>query len=192
MKKSNREKSIEHDEKINFETGEVSKIGLDALNKVIIKETKRANGSIRIQQDFSNCPTMAEQHTAHLTDINYLIEKFKPDELNAYLQARSQYRQEIVNHDFASEPAMQEAKNMVYHSRQAFEALPDNVKNQFKSHLEFLKFADIPTNAQKLIDLKILTPKHLQSILISNSPLTHTPQPLTNTPTPTPTPTPTT
>lgn len=179
-----REKSIEQNQKINFETGEVTEIGLEKLNKVIIKETRRADGTVRIQQDFSNCPTMAEQHTAHLTNINYLIEKYKPDELQAYLNARNQYRQEIVNHDFASEPSLQEAKNIVYHSRQAFEALPENIQNQFKSHLEFLKFADIPSNAQKLIDLKVLTPEQLQNILISDSTITPTPPPPTPTPPP--------
>lgn len=74
------------------------------LNEVIIVRTTRPDGSIREQQDFEFCPSMAEQHTAHLTDINYLIEKYKPDELAAYLAARTQYRQEIVGHDFSQEP----------------------------------------------------------------------------------------
>lgn len=176
-KKENREKPIENQEKIDFETGEVSVVGLESLNKVIIKETRRPDGTLRIQQDFTNCPTMAEQHTAHLTNINYLIEKYKPDELQAYLNARSQYRQEIVSHDFASEPSLQEARNMVYQSRMAFESLPEMIRNQFRSHLEFLKFADIPSNAQKLIDLRVLSPQQLQSILISDSQLSITPQP---------------
>lgn len=172
-----KQKSEPKAEKINFDTGEVTAIGLDVLNKVVVNESIRANGSLRIQQDFSNCPTMAEQHTAHLTNLNYLIDRYKPDELGAYLAARSQYRQEIVGHNFASEPSMQEAKNIAYRSRSAFEALPDNLKNQFKSHLEFLKFADIPSNAQKLIDLQILTPKQLQSILISDSQISLSPSP---------------
>lgn len=175
-------------EKLDFETGEVETIRLEQLNKVIEVVTKRENGTLRIQQDFKNCPTLAEQHTAHLTNLNYLIEKYQPDELASYLAARAQYRQEIVGHDFASEPSAQDAKNVVYQSRQAFNALPIHVRNHFKSHIEFLKFADVPENAQKLIDLKIISPKQLQSILISDNPLQPTPPPKAPEPTPTPTP----
>nr|QJB20147.1 MAG: internal scaffolding protein [Microvirus sp.] len=177
-------------EKLNFETGEVETIPLPDINVVIIKETKRSNGSVRIQQDFSNCPTLAEQHTAHLTNLNYLIEKYQPDELQQYINARNQYRQEIVNHDFASEPSMQDAKNYVYYSQEAFKKLPEQFRNQFKSHLEFVKFADNPKNAQMLVDRKLVTPEQLQTILISENPLTPTPTPTPPTPTPTPTPTP--
>lgn len=149
------------------------------LNKIIIKETKRENGTVRIQQDFTNCPTMAEQHTAHLTDINYLIEKYKPDELAAYIAAREQYRQEIVGHDFSKEPNLQEAKNIIYQSKQEFEKLPDDVKLQFKNHLEFLKFIDNPANKEKMLKLGILTETQIEKIEI---PETDTPS-TTRTPT---------
>lgn len=139
------------------------------LNEVIIVRTPRANGSIREQQNFDACPTMAEQHTAHLTDVNYLINKFKPDELNAYLVARAQYRQEIVGHDFSQEPNLQEAKNVVYRSRQEFNELPDNVRNHFPNHLEFLKFIDNPANAEKMIKLGILTKRQIDTIKIPDT-----------------------
>lgn len=151
-------------EQINMETGEITPI--EKLNQVIVKTTRRADGTVRIQQDFSNCPTMAEQHTAHLTNLNYLIAKFKPDELAAYMAAREQHRREIVGHDFSKEPNLQQAKNVVYQSRQAFEELPDDVKYQFKNHLEFLKFIDNPANAAKMIKLGILTPKKIKEIQI--------------------------
>lgn len=134
------------------------------LNVVIEKITKRPNGSIRIQQDFSNCPTLAEQHTAHLTDLNYLIEKYKPDELGAYIAAKSQHRLEVLGHDFSMEPNYQEAKNILYKSKQEFEELPDEVKHSFKNHLEFLKFIDNPNNAEKMIKLGILTPKQVETL----------------------------
>lgn len=141
---------------------EVNVLGKEALNKVIIVETIRPDGSRRIQQDFSNCPTLTEQHTAHLTNINYLMEKYKPDELAAYIAARSQYREEILGHDFASEPEFQEAKNIVYRSKQEFESLPDDIKMSFKNHVEFLKFIDNPANAEKMIRLGILKPKQVE------------------------------
>lgn len=136
------------------------------FNQVIIHETKRKNGTVRYQLDFSNCPTLAEQHTAHLTNINYLIEKYKPDELQAYINARNQYRQEIIGHDFSKELNLQEAKNVVYESRKNFEALDDKIKLQFKNHLEFLKFVDNPRNAEKMIELGILTKRELESVQI--------------------------
>ena len=37
------------------------------LNEKQIIVTKRKNGSLRIQQDFQFCPTMAEQHTTPLS-----------------------------------------------------------------------------------------------------------------------------
>lgn len=134
------------------------------LNEVIITETRRPNGTIRRQQDFEFCPSMAEQHTGHLTDLNYLIEKHTPDELAAYISARSQFRQEIIGHDFSQEPSLQEARNIVYQSKQAFEALPDDVKNNFKNHLEFVKFIDNPANAEKLVKMGLITPKEIETI----------------------------
>lgn len=153
-------------ENVNLETGEI--ISAEALNKVIIRETRRANGSLRIQQDFSNCPSLAEQHTAHLTDVNWLMEKFQPDELVAYMAARNQYRKEIVGHDFSQEPDMQQAKNIVYQSRKEFDSLPDDVKFQFKNHVEFLKFIDNSANAEKMLKLGLLTPRQIDTISMKN------------------------
>lgn len=136
----------------------------EKLNVVIEKVTVRPNGSVRIQQDFSNCPTMAEQHTAHLTDINYLMKKYKPDELAAYIAARSQYRQEILGHDFSQEPSLQDAKNLVLQSRKEFESLPDDIRLQFPNHLEFIKFIDNPANAEKMIKMGLLKPKQVETL----------------------------
>lgn len=148
---------------VNKETGEIVNA---KLNEVIIKTTLRPNGTYRIQQDFSNCPTMAEQHTAHLTNLNYLIAKYKPDELAAYMAARDQHRREIVGHDFSVEPSMQDAKNVVYQSRKAFDELPDDIKFQFKNHLEFLKFIDNPSNEEKMLKLGLLSKKQVEQIKI--------------------------
>lgn len=136
------------------------------LNEIITTYTTRKNGTLRIQHDFSNCPTMAEQHTAHLSDINYLMSKYKPDELAAYIAARSQHRQEILNHDFASEPNLQDAKNVIYQSKQAFEALPEEIRQNFRNHLEFLKFIDNPANKAKFIKLGLATEQQLENIII--------------------------
>lgn len=142
---------------------------LGKLNEVIFNETRRENGSLRIQQDFSNCPTMTEQHTAHLTDINYLVERYRPDEFAAYLAARSQHRTEILGHDFSKEPSLQDAKNVVYQSRKHFEELPEDVRIQFRSHLEFMKFIDNPDNAEKMVKMGILTKKQIENIQIPDA-----------------------
>lgn len=149
------------------------------LNQVIIKESRRPNGTLRIQQDFSNCPTLAEQHTAHLTNINYLMETYKPDELAAYIGARAAYRKEILNHDFHSEPSMQDAMNVVLASRQQFDQLPDDVKMNFKNHVEFLKFIDNPKNSEKMIRLGLLTKAQLEKLQIPDATATKPTPPTT-------------
>lgn len=168
---------LNSNEEVDMQTGEITSFK-GKLNQVIIKETRRVDGSLRIQQDFSNCPTLAEQHTAHLTDINYLIEKFKPDELAAYISARNQYRQEIVGHDFSRELSLQDAKNVVYRSQQEFLNLDPEIRDNFKNHVEFLKFIDNPANAEKMLKLGILTKRQVEN-LQSLEPVTP--------PTPTPT-----
>lgn len=132
------------------------------LNEVIVTETIRPDGSRRIQQGFDFCPSLAEQHTAHLTNINYLMEKYKPDELAAYLAARSAYRTEVLGHDFSAEPDLQTAMNVVLRSRQEFEALDEGIRGHFRNHLEFLKFIDNPANAEKMIKLGLLKPKQVE------------------------------
>lgn len=152
-------------------TGEVMKIERPPLNTVLVHETIRKDGSRRIQQDFQFCPTMAEQHSAHETDINYLIRKHKPDELAAYLFARAAHRgrTEITGHDFSAEPDMQESLNVVARSRAAFFALPEHLQTQFKNHLEFLKFLDNPQNVEKMKKLGLLTQKQLDMLIIPDN-----------------------
>lgn len=138
------------------------------LNEVIIKRMTRANGTRRIQQDFSNCPSMAEQHTAHMTDINYLMEKHKPDELAAYIAARNSHRQMIVDHDFSREPELQDAMTVVYRSQQAFENMDPELKQNFRNHVEFLKFIDNPANEEKLIKLGLLKREQIKDLKIED------------------------
>lgn len=144
------------------------------LNEVIIIETRRPDGSLRVQQDFSNCPSMAEQHTAHLTDLNYLIAKYKPDELAAYMAARESQRQEILDHDFSVEPSLQEASNLVYQAKKAFEELPEDLKMSFRSPLEFYKFIDHPGNQEKLVNMGLMTRKEVEKL--TKDVMTTTPQ----------------
>lgn len=139
------------------------------LDELIIKETIRPDGSRRIQYDYSFCISRTDVHSAHLTDLNYLIEKYQPDELAQYIAARSQYRAEILGHDFSQEPNLQDAKNLIYRSRQEFEALPDDVRMHFRSHLDFLKFMENPANKEKAIKLGLLSPEQIQKIEISKA-----------------------
>lgn len=157
---------LNSEEKLDMETGEIVPVSKSKLNELIVHESKRANGSVRYQLDFSNCVTMTEQRTAHLTDINYLIKKYKPDELAAYIQARNQYRLEILNHDFSEEPNIQDAMNVVYRSKQEFEALDEDIKSRFLNHVEFLKFIDNPQNVEKMYKMGILTKKQVEAIKI--------------------------
>lgn len=141
------------------------------LNEIKTVVEIRPNGSRRIRHYYDNCPSMAEQHTAHMTDLNYLIAKYKPDELAAYIAARNSYRQEILGHDFSQEPDLQAANNIVYRSKKEFEKLPDEVRQSFKNHLEFLKFIDNPANAEKMVKLGILTPRQVEAIKLDETPV---------------------
>lgn len=134
------------------------------LNELIVTRKMRANGTLRLIHDYSNCPTMAEQHTAHVTDLNYLIKKYQPDELSAYLTARNQHRSEILGHDFSREPSLQDAKNRIIEMKNAFENLPDEVRKQFKNHVEFLKYIDHDKNAERLEKLGLLTKEEIQKL----------------------------
>lgn len=147
------------------------------LNKVIYVKTRRKNGSLRIQTSFENCPTLTEQHTAHLTDINWLMEKYKPDELAQYLIARTQHRQEIVGHDFSREPSLQDGMNVVYQARKNFDELPEDLKKQFSNHVEFLKFIDNPANAEKMVKMGLLTRKQVEDLRVDETDKTKPPTP---------------
>lgn len=131
------------------------------LNEVIIKTEKRPNGTTRISYDYSNCPTLTEQHSGFMTDVNYLVNKYKPDELAAYIAARNSFRREILHHDFSAEPTFLDAKNLVYKLQTEFQKLPDEIRLQFKSHVEFLKFIDNPANQEKMIKLGLMTKKEI-------------------------------
>lgn len=139
------------------------------LNELIIKETIRPDGSRRLQYDYSFCTSRTDVHSAHLTDLNYLIEKYKPDELAQYIAARSQYRAEILGHDFSQEPNLQDAKNLIYKSRQEFENLPEDIRMHFRSHLDFLKFMENPQNKEKAIKIGLLSPEQIDKIEISKA-----------------------
>lgn len=152
---------------VDRRTGEFHKA---ELGEVIHEVTHYPNKRVRIQTNYDLCPTMTEQHTGHLTDINYLIKTYKPDELASYILARNQGRPEIVGHDFSKEPELSEAMNWVVKSKTAFEALPAEIKNQFPNHLEFLKFIDNPQNKEKMLKLGILTEKQAQAISIPENP----------------------
>lgn len=131
------------------------------LNDVIIVKTRRPNGTWRIQTDYDLCPTMTEQHSADITDVNVLMEKYKPDEIKAYIMAKNAHRMEITGHDFSVEPDLQSNKNIQYLLKQSFERLPEDLKSQFKNHVEFVKFIDNPANAEKMVKLGIMTKKQV-------------------------------
>lgn len=139
------------------------------LDELIINETHRPDGSLRVSFDYSFCISKTDVTSAHLTDLNYLIEKYRPDELAQYIAARSQYRQEILGHDFSIEPTLQDAKNLIYKSQQEFEALPDDVRMHFRSHLDFLKFVENPANREKAIKIGLITEKQIEKIEVKNS-----------------------
>jgi len=148
-----------HMPEVNQETGLIEEGKLNELVHII---TKRPNGSVRIQTDYRYAPSMTDQSQANETDLNYLIKKFKPDELGAYIAARGAKKQEIKSHDFSVEPSLTEARNITYKLKKAFDELPDNVKYSFRNHVEFLKFIENPNNQEKMVNLGLLTKTQIQ------------------------------
>lgn len=136
------------------------------MNKIIIEVIydKHRGPQPRIRYDFQNCPTRAEQHSWKETNIPELMKRFKPDELAQYIAARGSDRQEIVGHDFASEPNLQEASNEVLSMKKAFGRIPEEIRNQFNSHLEFLKFIDNPANQDKMIAMGLLKKTEIEDL----------------------------
>jgi len=127
--------------------------------------TVRPNGRPRIQKCFKNSPSMTEQHTGHTTDINYLVKKYTPDELAAYIAARNQYRQEVKGHDFSIEPSLQEGKNAILVMKEEWAKLPSKIKKEFNNDMvAFLKFLDNPSNKDKMIELGILKEKQIDKL----------------------------
>lgn len=145
------------DQAINPYTGEVVPGELD---QVIVHTGKRPDGTTYYELDFTYCTSRTEQHHARETDINYLVAKYKPDELAMYLSARNQHRQPLF-HDFSMEPDRQQALNIRARLNSHFQNLPEEVRNHFGSPLEFLKFIDNPQNAEALIKLGLVKQKDI-------------------------------
>jgi len=162
MKKKNNE-TIKN-EKLNHETGEVTEIPIHLFDKVIVQEGLRENGTYRYSLDFSNCVSRTDQSDLNSSNIDYLMEKFQPDELAVYLAQRNSHRIEITDHDFSQEPDAQGARNMLYESKQQYENLPPEVRNLFKTHLDFLKFVDNPSNAETMVRLGLATVRQIETI----------------------------
>lgn len=138
------------------------------FNEVLVIEERRPDGSLRVAYDYEFCPSSTDQTQAHMSDLNYLIAKFKPDELAAYMAARNSYRQEILGHDFSMEPELADAKAIVNAARGVMQMLPLEVLRQFNSPLDFLRYLDNPQNQEALIKAGILTRKDMQPVVGSN------------------------
>lgn len=168
MTKKQKQALIE--ESINMETGEIlENIITDKsgkLGKVIINEFKRPDGSVRITEDYSNCVSMAEQHGS--MTVQELVDRYKPDQLAAYIAARDQARQPIIGHDFSQEPSLQDALNTKYYYQKYFNSLDPKIQAMFKSPLDFLKHVDNPANAEKLIELGIFKKPDIEKITNTN------------------------
>lgn len=113
----------------------------------------------RVQMDFSDCTSLTEQHSLHTNDINHLVKRYTPSELDLYLMARDKMRTPITGHDFSREPDLQTARNEVYRLTEAYKELPDKYKKEFKDVVDFIKFADDPKNFQKLVDFGLIEMK---------------------------------
>lgn len=163
--------------KIDKDSGEIMS---EQLDEVIVVTGPRPDGSVRYSLDFTYCTSKTEPHHARDTDINYLVAKYKPDELASYLSARNADRTPQF-HDFSMEPDLQSSLNIRYLLNQKFLSLPEDIRRYFGSPLEFLRFVDNPQNTEALIKLGLITKEQIQTFT-NDKPNDHKPQ----TPAPTP------
>lgn len=114
---------------------------------------------IRIQQDYSDVPTQTDQTQKDENNITVLMQKYKPDELAAYLAAKNLRRPEIVGHDFSQEPDLQGAKNQAYLIQKQFNELPKYIQEYFDHKpAEYLKFCENPQNHKQLKEWNLESP----------------------------------
>lgn len=118
----------------------------------------------RIVFNYEDCVSQTEQQGRYDSDINYLVKKFQPDELAAYIAARNRHRQEIYGHDFSQEPSLQEAKNKILAMQKEYEKLPDELKRQFPHYVDFLKFLDSEKNVETFERLGLLTKEEIDKL----------------------------
>lgn len=121
----------------------------DDLNILKIKVTDRAKGRKRVQSDYSNCISRTESHNAHANDLNFLVKKYTPDELQIYLAGRNASRRPIEGHDFTKEPNLAEARAEVTRLKREYAEMSPEYRKHFPDLLSFLKFMDNPLNAKK-------------------------------------------
>jgi len=134
------------------------------LNQVIVNEYMREDGSVAVEYDYQYCPSQTDQTQAHMSDLNYLVAKYKPDELAAYMAARNSYRQEVLGHDFSVEPSHMEAKNIIKNAEDLINRLPAHIRDSFRSPLDFVKFVDNPQNTEILVKSGLANLKEIQKI----------------------------
>lgn len=159
-------------QQVNKQTGEIIEPE-KKLGQMITIRTIRPNGKLRIQTSYEFCPSLTEPIGALDTDINYLVKKYKPDELALYLAARTAHKEEIAKghgHDYSQEPDRQEALNQMYASKKAYEKLPKSLRDEFPTYLEFLKFIDNPQNEKILLETGILTVQQLENVKVPETP----------------------
>lgn len=149
---------------------------LGKMRKVI---GKRPNGSLRVSFIYDEVPSMTEQHGRQEADINYLVAKYKPDELANYLMQRFARKQPLPDlnsgYDYSRELTKQEALNVVADVRREYMDLPEDVRAHFKSPSQFMKFIDKPGQLENLVKKGFMTQEKANAFLKSLEPVTPAP-----------------
>jgi hypothetical protein len=158
-------------EKFDTETGEITPIDLDPPVKVINKI--RPDGTTSVTFDYTGCPSKTEPHHYNETNLDYLVKKYKPDELIAYLQART-FNRNPQFHDFNVEPNLQDAMNIRYKLNKKFQELPTAVQAHFGNVLNYMRFIDNPDNIPALQKMGLLKTPTQTETQNKNQTQTHT------------------
>lgn len=147
--------------RVDLNTGEIHE---NKLNQIITITTRRPNGTLRVQYDYSNCISRTDPTGAEMTDLNYLVNKYTPNELANYLAMKNMGKQPIMGHDFSKEPNLQDSMNEVVRLQNEFKKLSPEVHAHFKNVHEFLKFTDNPKNVEQMLKLGLATKKEIEKL----------------------------
>lgn len=122
---------------------------LGRLNEIKVVVTKVGKRT-RVQQDFSACVSIADFSEAHMTDLNWLFETMRPDELQAFMAARASQRQPVYLDLTGLPSTRQDLMNLKYEMSESFKKLPTELKTLFGDPLGMVKSLSSVDTREKL------------------------------------------
>lgn len=135
---------------------------------------RRKNGTLKIVS-WNPEPSMTQQHFKEDVEINSIISRWKKTG-----QPPQTYGTSGVYADLSELPSFEQAMNTIVTGKNAFDALPSNIRERF-SHdpQKLMEFLNDPENDSEAIKMQLKIPREQKS---ENQPNTNQNQPNSSTP----------